>query len=80
MDFEDARIVLLYVLAHEELLLHMEQAAEADDDLEPDFDVYADTVYDQLHANRERSLVLHILDYQEDEIVHACKNLWESFT
>lgn len=79
MDFEDARLVLLYVLAHEELLLHLEMA-ESDVDLEPDFDVYADTAYEQLHSNRERSLVLHILDYQEDEIVYVCRNLWESFT
>lgn len=79
MDFESARTVLLYIAAHELYLEHTELAAE-NEDLEPDLDVYLDTVYEELAANNMRSLIAHLLDYTEEEVVHAATNIWESFT
>ena len=33
---------------------------------------FKDTAYEELVANEERSVVLHILDYTEEEVMSAC--------
>lgn len=70
MDYQNARIAILDRVADDLL----EEAAEWSRDVGKMLNVteFKDTAYEELVANEERSVVLHILDYTEEEVMSAC--------
>ncbi len=75
MNFENARIVLLYVIAHELL----EEYAEIVD--EKGFALNREEYIDSVYALTVpgRTLMQYVLNYTEEEVVHTAGNLWDTF-
>lgn len=75
MDFEEARIIVLYLLAHELLLEELELARDTERD--PNYETYEEEAYATLVG--ERDWIIHLFGFTEDELVVACTNHWEAF-
>lgn len=75
MNFESARIVVLYVIAHELL----EEYAEIVDEkgFALNREDFIATVYELAVPGRD--MMHFVLNYTEEEVVHACNNLWDTF-
>ena len=71
----NARIQLLYLLAHE--LLEEELSQAVDLKQPPSWDRYDEACYASLVADRH--WVIHVLDFTEEEVAHAARNHWEAF-
>ena len=77
MDFEEARMVALYVFTHELLMEHIEWAADQPIKEPPEREAYLDAAYAELVA--ERHWIIHLLDYTEEEVEYTCNNHWRAF-
>ena len=77
MDFEEARMVALYVFTHELLEEHIEWAADQPIKEPPNREAYTDAAYAVLVGDRH--FVIHLLGYTEEEVVYACNNHWRAF-
>lgn len=78
MSFEEARLVLLYVLTHELLLEGLSQATDTSQELTQE--LYDEVCYAELVANKDRHWAMHMYNFMEDEVATAVNNHWEAFT